>query len=194
MKKILLLLANGFEIYEASVFIDVMGWDKTYGSKNIELQTCAITKQVTSTFGVKLEVDLLLNEINVADFDALAIPGGFEDFNFYQDAYSIDFQNIIKAFYNQNKLISTICVAALALGKSGVLQNKCATTYNLMGGKRQKQLKEFGVDVINKPIVQSETITTSWSPVTAIDVAFKLLQDLSNKENMLYIKSIMGFE
>ena len=194
MKKILLLLANGFEIYEASVFIDVIGWDKTYGSKNIELQTCAISKQVMSTFGVKLEVDSLLNEINVADFDALAIPGGFEDFNFYKDAYSQDFQDIIRAFYNQDKLISTICVAALALGKSGILENKYATTYNLMGGKRQKQLKEFGVKVLNKPIVKTDSITTSWSPVTAIDVAFNLLEDLSDKENMLYIKSIMGFE
>ncbi len=27
MKKVLLLLADGFEVFEASVFIDVMGWN-----------------------------------------------------------------------------------------------------------------------------------------------------------------------
>ncbi len=32
MKKTLLLLANGYETYEASVFIDVIGWMKSMGS------------------------------------------------------------------------------------------------------------------------------------------------------------------
>ena len=31
MKKILLLLANGFEAYEASVFTDVFGWNRSRG-------------------------------------------------------------------------------------------------------------------------------------------------------------------
>ena len=31
MKKVLLLLADGFEIYEASVFIDVIGWNLVEG-------------------------------------------------------------------------------------------------------------------------------------------------------------------
>lgn len=30
MKKILLLLANGFEIYEAGTFIDIIGWNSVY--------------------------------------------------------------------------------------------------------------------------------------------------------------------
>jgi len=31
MKRVLLLLANGFETYEASVFIDVLGWNLVDG-------------------------------------------------------------------------------------------------------------------------------------------------------------------
>ena len=62
-----------------------------------------------------------------------------------------------------------------------------------MGGKRQKQLKEFGANIINEPIVIDENIITSWSPVTAIDVAFELLKMLTNKENSKHIKAIMGF-
>lgn len=33
MKNILLLLAKGFETYEASVFIDVFGWNLTEGDR-----------------------------------------------------------------------------------------------------------------------------------------------------------------
>lgn len=37
MKRILLLLANGFEAYEASVFTDVFGWNLYEGDKSTEL-------------------------------------------------------------------------------------------------------------------------------------------------------------
>ncbi len=44
MKKILLLLANGFEILEAGVFTDVLGWNLVEGSEDTEVYTCGIIK------------------------------------------------------------------------------------------------------------------------------------------------------
>jgi 4-methyl-5(b-hydroxyethyl)-thiazole monophosphate biosynthesis len=193
MKKVLLLLSNGFEIYEASVFIDVFGWNNSFGTKDTKLFLCGLQKELNSSFGVKVEVDLLIDDIDPNEYEALAIPGGFEQFGFYEDAYSEKFISLIQKFHQLNKIISSICVGALPLGKSGILKNKNATTYNLMGGKRQKQLKEFGANIINEPIVKDENIITSWSPVTAIDVAFELLQILTSKENSEHIKGIMGF-
>ena len=194
MKKVLLLLADGFEIYEASAFMDVIGWNKAYGSKDTELFTCGITKNLKSTFGQKVEVDYIVDEVDVSDFNALAIPGGFESYGFYNDAFSTEFQSLIRMFNSAGKTISSICVGALALGKSGILKEKKATTYNLINGERLKQLKEFGANVIDKPIVIDENIITSCSPETAIDVAFELLERLTNKENCRYIKEIMGFQ
>jgi protein deglycase len=37
MKKVLLLLADGFEIYEASVFIDVIGWNLVEGDNSTQV-------------------------------------------------------------------------------------------------------------------------------------------------------------
>lgn len=193
MKNVLLLLANGFEMYEASAYIDILGWDKIYGSKNIELCLCGISKELKSTFGVNVKVDLLIDEVDPEEFYALAIPGGFEDYGFYEDAYSEKFSSLIQKFYISHKTISSICVGALALGKSGILQNKRATTYNMMGGRRQKQLEEFGAEINNLPLVSDKNVTTSWSPVTAVDVAFKLLEELTDKKNVQYIRQIMGF-
>lgn len=39
MKKVLLLLANGFEAVEASVFTDVIGWNKLDGDGTTDLVT-----------------------------------------------------------------------------------------------------------------------------------------------------------
>lgn len=83
--------------------------------------------------------------------------------------------------------------AALPVGKSGVLKNRKATTYHLNDGYRQKQLAEFGVNVVNERIVIDNNIITSYCPETAPDVAFELLNKLCGNEKMLIVKSAMGY-
>lgn len=193
MKKILLLLANGYETFEAAVFIDVIGWNLIDGDKSTKLFSCGLTKEVNSSFDQKCIVDYLIDDININDYDALAIPGGFEEFEFYKDAYDQKFLNLIIGFKKQNKLIASICVAALPLGRSGVLEGKYATTYN-KNEIRLNMLKEYGANVKNEPIVVDSNIITCWNPSVSIDVAFLLLEHLTTKKNTDYIKSIMGFD
>lgn len=193
MKKILLLLANGYETYEASVFIDVFGWNLIDGDHSTQLFTCGLKKEITSSFNQRCTADYVIDEINANDFDALAIPGGFEEYDFYKEAYDERFLKLIRDFKKENKVIASICVAALPLGKSGILKGKNGTTYNKQG-IRQETLKAYGVNVINQPVVIDDNIITCWNPSTAIDVAFMLLELLTSKENADYIKSIMGFD
>ena len=194
MKKVLLLLANGFEVYEASAFIDVLGWNFIGADGTTEVITCGINKEIVSTFNTfRVTADLIIDEVNVDDFEALAIPGGFEQYGFYDDAYQEVFLELIREFYKKDKIIASICVGALPLGKSGILEGRKATTYNMNNGIRQKKLKEYGVNVVNEPIVIEQKIITSWNPSTAIDVAFKLLELLTSKEQSDFIREIMGF-
>lgn len=72
----------------------------------------------------------LLDEITVDEYDALAIPGGFEELGFYQEAFDKRFLKLIQEFDRQKKMIAAICVGALPLGKSGILRGKKATTYH----------------------------------------------------------------
>jgi 4-methyl-5(b-hydroxyethyl)-thiazole monophosphate biosynthesis len=193
MKRVLLLLADGFETFEASVFIDVIGWNLIDGDGTTELFTCGLRKEIVSSFKQRFIVDYLISDVNIDSFDALAIPGGFEEYDFYKDAYDDRFLNLIRDFKSRNKIIASICVAALPIGKSGILMNKNATTYN-QKAIRQETLKGFGVNLINEPIVIDDNIITSWNPSTGIDVALTLLELLTSKTNANYIRQIMGFE
>lgn len=192
MKKILLLLAEGFEIYEASAFIDVIGWNLKEGDQSTRLYSCALKKQIRSAFDQKFIVDFSLDEIDVDEYSALAIPGGFEEYNFYEDAYSTQFSDLICQFNRQGKLIASICTGAFPLAKSGVLSGKSATTYNL-NPIRQKNLSTYGVKVVNQPLVVTDNIVTSWNPATAMDVAFLLLEKLTSSENAQRLRHLMGF-
>ena len=195
MKKVLLLLANGFEAVEASVFTDVIGWNKLDGDGTTDLITAGIRENLKCTFNFEVIPEMQLSEVNLDEFDALAIPGGFEEAGFYEDAFSEDFLNIIKEFDRAGKIIASICVGALPIGKSGVLEGRNATTYNLSNdNERQKQLSEFGANVIcDEPIVVDKNIITSYNPSTAFNVAFKLLEMLTSKENCENVRKLMGF-
>lgn len=191
--KILVFCAKGFETMELSVFIDVMGWARNDFQCPVHVDTCGFTKTVNSTFHVPVIMDKTIDEIVADDYDALAIPGGFEEFGFYEEAYDAKFLNLIRAFHEQKKPIASVCVAALPLGKSGILKDRKATTYHLNNGHRQKQLAEFGVNVINERVVVDDNIITSYCPETAPDVAFELLKKLCGNEKMLSVKKAMGF-
>jgi len=178
---------------EFSVFVDVMGWARNDYGYDVSVVTCGCHEQVMSTFNIPVIVEKTIDEIDVDEYDALAISGGFEEFGFYEEAYDERFLNLIREFNLKGKIIAAICVAALPVGKSGVLKNRKATTYHLRDAYRQRQLKEFDVNVVNKPIVIDRNIITSYCPETAPYVAFKLLEMLTSKEQMEIVKTAMGF-
>ena len=195
MKKVLLLLANGFEAFEASVFADVIGWNKLEGDLNTELLTTGLHEEIKSTVGFAVKRELRISEINVDEFDALAIPGGFEEEGYYDDAFHEDFLNLIKKFHESNKIIASICVGALPIAKSGILKDKNATTYGLGQSTRQKQLSDFGVNVIqDQSMVVDGNIITGYNPSASFEVAFYILELLTSKDNCSKIKALMGFK
>ena len=190
-QKILLLLANGFEIFEASAFVDVMGWNYEEGDNSTKLYSCGLTKEINSSFNQKFKVNCLVNEVDVDSYDALVVPGGFKNYGYYKDAYNIEFLNLIREFRSKNKIIASVCVGALPLAESGVLKNKNATTYNQ--AEYRQSLKNNGVVVSNEEIVVDDNLITSNGPSTAIEVAFILLERLTSLKNTLQVRKLMGF-
>lgn len=190
-KKILLLLANGFEILEASAFIDIMGWNLEEGDNSTKLYSCGLRKEVNSSFNQKFIVNYLVNEVDIDSFHALVIPGGFKNYGYYKGAYNIEFLNLIREFRSKNKIIASVCVGALPLAKSGVLKNKNATTYNQ--AEYRQSLKNNAVVISNEEIVIDDNLITSNGPSTATEVAFILLERLTSIENTLKVRKLMGF-
>lgn len=193
MTKTLLLLANGFEAVEASVFTDVFGWNQLEGDGTTELITVGLHPQLKCTWNFTVTPEFLVSEVNLDDFDALVIPGGFEEAGFYSDAFDARFSKIIRHFNDNNKLIATICVASLALGNSGILKGFKATTYNHPTSIRRRQLANFGANLVDAPIVVDNNIITSSNPGTAFEVAFLALERLTSKENCHKVLELMGF-
>lgn len=192
-KHVLVFLAKAFETMEFSAFIDILGWARVDYGHNLFVATCGFTEKVISTFNVPVMVDKIISEINVDEYDALAIPGGFREFGFYEEAYDERLLKLIREFNAKDKIIATVCTGAFPVAKSGVLKNRKATTYHLKDGSIQKKLEAFGVNVVNERIVVDGNIITSYCPETAANVAFELLKMLTSEDEMVVIKKAMGF-
>ncbi len=193
-KQVLLLLCKGVEIYEAAAFYDVLGWSGAYGTEAAKVVTAGLQAEVRGAFGIKIIPDKLLSAVKTDEFDALAIPGGFEVYGYYEEAYSEPVAELIRRFEELDRPIASICVGALPLANSGILKGRRATTYHLREGVRRKQLASFGVDVVDEPIVRDGNVITSTSPATAMEVAFELLGRITNNENSSRIREMMGFK
>jgi len=190
MKTVLLLLPRGFEAYEASVFTDVFGFAKTGGFK-VELVSAANEKIVPCAYGYNVIPNKLVNELDLDLYDALALPGGRSEKGFYKDGDSQEILNVINHFIENKKYIATICVGILLVAKRDLLIGYEATTYP---GKRQKELSNHGIVLSNLDIVKDRNLISCSAPKHALDVAFALLEDLTNKKSANMTRKWFGFK
>lgn len=190
-KKVLLLLAEGFEPLEAAGFTDVLGWANIDGDEPIELVSAGLRPRLRATFGFSVVPDALVSDLDLDSFDALAVPGGFAGAGFYEDALSEPFLDVIRHFEARGKMVASVCVASLALGAAGVLNGRRATTYHQVGGQRKAQLVSYGAQFVDEAIVIDGKLVSSTGPGTGVEVAFALLRDLTSQKVADQIRALM---
>jgi len=188
---VLLFLAQGTEELEAAAFTDVIGWTRTYGLTPVGLTTVALHSQVRYAWNFTIVPERLLDNIDPAEFDAIAIPGGLGAKGFYEDVYDERLLALLRDFDTASKPIAAVCVGALPIAKSGVLRGRRATTY-FLSDKRRAEMAELGAIVEDGPLVIDGNVITSTSPATALDVAFCLLGMLTDSANVARVKEGMG--
>jgi 4-methyl-5(b-hydroxyethyl)-thiazole monophosphate biosynthesis len=193
MIKVLMFLGEGFEALEAASFSDVIGWASIHGDTPIRLDTFGFSRDVKSKWNFLVQPEMIYGEFKAADYDALAIPGGFGDAGFYDDAYDERLQELIKDFHYQNKPIASICVGALPIAKSGILRDIPATTYDMGSPDRITELKSYGAIPGDGNIIVACNIITSIGPSTALDVAFILLRKLTSQDNTDKVRYFMRY-
>jgi 4-methyl-5(b-hydroxyethyl)-thiazole monophosphate biosynthesis len=193
VKRVLLLLCDGVEIFEAAAFHDVLGWATEYGSEPIEVVPVGVQREVVCSFGLRVVATRLLDELRADDFDALALPGGFVEHGFDGCALTEPVAALIRRLDELGRPIAAICTGAVPVAASGVLEGRRATTYQLLGGHRRRQLAGYGVELVDAPVVSDGMITTSAGPGTAVEVALRLLGQLTGAANAFHIRHLMGF-
>ena len=197
MKKIAVFLFEGAELFEIASFTDIFGWNNVVGLKefrDIKVETISYKESIKCTWGGSLKVEKLITEENVEnffDYDALIIPGGFGKANFFKDNDNEIFKELIKYFVENNKIIVAVCSAVINLLETTYIKDKKVTTYLLDNKRYFNQLKNYNIIPIEEEIVIDDNLLTCSGPGNALDLAFRLLEKMTSKENLKLIKENM---
>jgi len=191
-KRVLMLLAEGFELIETSCFTDVLAWSSFQEHVDITVTSASRSGAVKSAFGgFVVTPELSISELDLSVYDALAVPGGMEWAGFFNDALSDEFSDTIKHFTQHNKPVAAVCVASASIANTGGLSGKYATIYHSLTGKHKANLEKLGAMFVDKPLVKDSNITTSTGPGTAVEVALSLLGDLTDAEVVTTTREMM---
>ncbi|MBU0476742.1 DJ-1/PfpI family protein [Patescibacteria group bacterium] len=127
--------------------------------------------------GGEAEVDILLENLKVEDFDAIIFAGGGGALKYLDNENSYEISRTAVA---QNKVLGAICIAPVILAKAGVLSNKKATVWSgVMDRSSIRILKEKEADYQDTSIVVDGRIVTADGPAAAKEfggVIIKLLK------------------
>ena len=197
MKKIAIFLFEGAELFEIASFTDIFGWNNVVGLKeyrDIKLETISYKESIKCTWGGEIKVEEVITEENIEkffDYDVLIIPGGFGKANFFEGKNNKFFKKLIKYFFENNKIIVAICSAVINLLESGYIKNKKVTTYLLDNKRYFNQLRNYNIIPIEEEIMEDDNLLTCSGPGNALELAFKLLEKLTSKENLKTVKENM---
>jgi protein deglycase len=174
MKRVICLLADGFEETEAIATIDVL----RRAGCTVDLVSMNENRTVTSSHKITLTADRTWNS-NLRDYDLLFLPGGQPG----TDHLAADPRvlGMVREFNNLGKWVTAICAAPAVLAKAGILEDKNVTSYPT------DNQNEIFKDAHNQEdlVVRDGNIITSRGVGTVFLFAYALVDALGLKSEPL---------
>ena len=170
MKKVSVILADGFEEVEALTVVDLLRRAKIY------VDTVSTTEEYTvhGAHGINVQTEDLFEEVNFVESDMIVLPGGIPGTTNLNEHEGV--RRVVKDFYNEGKYVGAICAAPTIYGEMGLLEGKNATCYPGMEDKL------LGANWQEQPVVVDGNFVTSRGVGTAIAFALTLVTILKDEE------------
>jgi protease I len=171
-KKIMILATHGFEqseleiprdkLKEAGATVHVVspekgkikGWDK-------------------DDWGRTVNVDFAIDDVSVDDYDAIVLPGG----QINPDLLRINEKalELIRAFFDQNKIVAAVCHAPWLLIEAGIVKGRRATCYHSM----KTDVINAGARWEDSEVVTDQGLITSRHPGDLPAFSAKIIEEVA---------------
>lgn len=123
--------------------------------------------------GGEASVDILIEDLNIEDFDAIVFIGGPGALSHLDNEKSYE---IAKEAIKKDKILGAICISPTILAKAGVLQGKKATVWSSpLDRSPVKTLENNGALYEDKKVVVDGKIVTANGPAAAQEFGEKLV-------------------
>jgi 4-methyl-5(b-hydroxyethyl)-thiazole monophosphate biosynthesis len=167
MAAALVLLAEGFEELEAIAIIDVLR------RVNVKVLIAGLdTGPVKSVHDVLVSTDGVIDDVDEASFDAIALPGGTPGAKRLREDPRV--LSMVRRFHEAGKWTCAVCAAPTVLEAAGVLRGRRATSYpgNPLPSATFSEER----------VVVDGNLITSRGPGTAVEFALAIAERLAGKD------------
>jgi 4-methyl-5(b-hydroxyethyl)-thiazole monophosphate biosynthesis len=168
MSKALVILAPGFEEIEAVTVIDVL----RRAGVTMTVAGLEAAGSVKGSHDISVVAEHALDQIEIADHDALILPGGMPGAARLRDDARV--KKLVRAFAQAGKLCAAICAGPIAFEAAGVLAGRHATSY--------PGFELPSADYLQERVVADGNIVTSRGPGTALEFALLLVERLATPD------------
>ena len=180
MKKVSVILADGFEEVEALTVVDLLRRAKIY----VDTVSAAEDYIVHGAHGINVQTEDLFDEVNFVDM--VVLPGGMPGTKNLEEHNGV--RRVVKDFVEEGKMVAAICAAPTILGNMGLLKGKRVTCYPTMETKIQ------GAVLTGAPVTVDGNIITGRGVGTAIDFALKIIEILMGREKAAEIAESVVYD
>lgn len=155
--RILIMATDGFEQSELEVPLERLQ-DAGAEVELASLKAGEITGWDEDDWGDEIEVDLLIKDVNVDNYDALVLPGG----QINPDLLRVeeDALSVIRDFVWAGKPVAAICHAPWLLIEAGVAKGRRMTSYKSV----RTDVTNAGAEVVDEAVVIDGNLITSRCP------------------------------
>jgi 4-methyl-5(b-hydroxyethyl)-thiazole monophosphate biosynthesis len=176
MKKVYVLLAEGFETVEALAQVDACKRCK------IDVSTISIDNQdfVTSSHGIQVKADKKWDDANFDEADVLVLPGGYPGYMNLASSEAVG--KVVKQFYNTQKLVAAICGAPYVLAANGLAKDREVTYHHSIKDKME------GYHYTGDRVTIDGNLITGIGAGRSFDFAIAYISQIADKDTIAHLK------
>ena len=167
-----IMLADGFETVEALAVADIL----FRAGVRADLISVTDARHVTSSHGIRVVADLMLEDVDLSTYTVLFLPGGLPGTTNLKATPAIQAEVLRRA--DEGEAMAAICAAPSILSELGVLDGRHATANPAF----VKAIAEGGAIVHENPVVVDEFIITSRGAGTALELGLEIVRYLLGDE------------
>jgi protein deglycase len=167
MKRVLVIMADGFEEIEAITPVDVL----RRAGVDVVTASLAENRHVTGRCGVTAHTDAALSQVATANYDMVLLPGGPGVKALRADARVGE---IIRRHLDAGAWLAAICAAPTVLHDCGILQGRRYTAHFSVAGELPDILGD-------ETVVTDGKVVTSRGAGTALEFGLHLVELLTTK-------------